>query len=636
MGTKPLKVRCSALMVSVIVLSAIVGCVSPGAHPGRPTITGEGSVVTFPVSRGVLQIDLRDLRVYGASTLSGPTPTRIGSPGAVRIDDQGSARWDYPERGLIFTAAAWNGGLLVDVTSDRDQNLVWPITGADATELQLPLGEGVSIPIGDHVWTNPAVGVVDDQPMQELAMPIWGYSRAGGGASYAVPTDLGSTLTLGPDLGSAVSSHTFSKGHGTENYSVFMAITDGSPTAAAVNYRMLLRAENNFVTLADKIRANPDIQKLIGAFHAYTWTGARGTETVRKLRELGVGRMWLGYDDDGDPPMNLATVQAAKDAGYLVGPYVSFDNAQDPAGEIDNPGSRWPTGIYPDACVHSAGGKAVSGFQARGCYLSSQALVQIPDLVRSRVHAYTTNGANSVFVDVDATGTTFDDHTPSHPMTQAQDRQNRMKRLTEIGKQHVVGSETVGPWASGTVAYSHGSSTPPISALWSLERDKGTWGEYWGTDGPQFFFKQVQLPPMLHNTMFNPKYRIPLYEMVFHDSLVSTDRWELPFNKFPAEKRNRALLALLNLSPMMYALNTETLNREGVDLAALQKFYASLSDVAGLEPMTGFVRLTPDRLVQRSVFGDNRLTVTANFGDVPYADVGPGCVVASPGGTFCV
>ncbi|MBF9350252.1 hypothetical protein BKG80_06465 [Mycobacteroides chelonae] len=626
--------RGGAFVVAVVVLIAAVACVSSGPRSRKPTISGDGTVVTFPVGGDVLRLDLRDLRVNGAAELSRATATRIGAPSAVRIDDRGAVTWSYPDSGFTFTATARDGRLVVDVTSDRDQNLAWPIAGADATDLQLPLGGGVSIPIHDPTWTKPEVGIVGDHPIQELTMPILGYSYVDTGVSYVVPTDLGSTLTLDSNLVGTV-SHTFSKSRGTQNYAVAMAITDGSPTAAARNYRTLLQGQNKFVTLADKIKANPDVQKLIGAFHAYTWAGGREPETVLRLRALGIRRMWLGYDDDGDPPMNSAAVEAAKEAGYLVGPYVSFDNAQDPAGEIDNPGSRWPAGIYPNACVHTAEGKTVNGFQDRGCYLSSQALAQMPDLVRARVRSRTANGANSVFVDVDATGMTFDDYTPGHPMTQAQDRRNRVKRLDEIGKRYVLGSETVGSWATSAVAFSHGSSTPIISALWPLERDKGIWGEYWGEDGPQFFFKQVQLPPVLHDTMFNPKYRIPLYESAFHDSVVSTDRWELPFNKFPAEKRNRALSALLNVAPMMYALNKDTLDREGADLAALQTFYSKLSDTAGTEPLSTFEWLTSDRLVQRTVFGDRKLTVTANFGDVPYADVAPGCVAAEPGGVFC-
>ncbi len=217
--------RGGALLVALVVLAAAVACVSPGPRSRKPTITGGGSVVTFPVAEGVVQLDLRDLRVNGAAELSRPTATRIGVPGAVQIDDQGSVNWSYPESGFTFTAAARGAGLVIDVTSDREQNLAWPIAGVDATELQLPLGAGVSIPVHDHIWTSPEVGVVGDHSMQELAMPILGYSYVGTGVSYVVPTDLGSTLTLDSDLVGTV-SHTFSKSRGTQNYSVSMAITD--------------------------------------------------------------------------------------------------------------------------------------------------------------------------------------------------------------------------------------------------------------------------------------------------------------------------------------------------------------------------------------------------------------------------
>ena len=116
--------RAGALVVAIVVLIAAVACVSPGQRSGRPTITGDGSMVTFPVAEGVLQLDLRDLRVSGAAELSRPTATRIGVPGAVRIDDRGSVNWSYPDSGFTFTAAVRDGGLAIDVRSDRDRKSV--------------------------------------------------------------------------------------------------------------------------------------------------------------------------------------------------------------------------------------------------------------------------------------------------------------------------------------------------------------------------------------------------------------------------------------------------------------------------------------------------------------------------------
>ncbi|GAA3073792.1 hypothetical protein GCM10020000_68420 [Streptomyces olivoverticillatus] len=67
---------------------------------------------------------------------------------------------------------------------------------------------------------------------------------------------------------------------------------------------------------------------------------------MRKLRALGVDRMWLGYDAD-DNPMDAAAVAAAKKAGYLVGPYDSFANGQDPKKSDTPPPPHGPTSCTP-------------------------------------------------------------------------------------------------------------------------------------------------------------------------------------------------------------------------------------------------------------------------------------------------
>jgi hypothetical protein len=50
-------------------------------------------------------------------------------------------------------------------------------------------------------------------------------------------------------------------------------------------------------------------------------------------------------------------------------------------------------------------------------------------------------------------------------------------------------------------------------------------------------------------------------------------------------------------------------------------FFSPLHRELGLLPLTEFAWLTPDRLVQRTVFGD-RVGVVANFGEAgrPYRD----------------
>lgn len=432
---------------TVLVTLASTGCTASAADPA---VRVDGSTITVQIEGGEARIDVNDLRVDSDVELSAAAATDLGAPGKVSVEND-SARWSYPDRGLDVTAVAQAGRLMIDLTSSRDQRVSWPVTGAGARDLQLPQGEGLSIPVDDAFWNNPDIGLVGDegQRLQDLTMPFWGFSAGTVGASYLVPTDLGTSLNFTSVDGRlrSTATHDFSQEKGTGTYTVALSVTDGSPVAPALDYRSLLEEQGGLRTLQQKIAENPDTAKLVGAFHAYLWGDARTPEAIRQLHDLGITKMWIGYDAD-DQPMTREAVETATNYGFLVGPYDTFANAQDPTGEVDNPSSSWPEGIWPGACIIDEKGEMEGGFSGRGCYLSSEALAADPELVASRVAAKVGNGVNSYFLDVDATGEVFDDYNPDHRMTQSKDRQNRIDRMKVIGKDLVLGSETAGSWAN--------------------------------------------------------------------------------------------------------------------------------------------------------------------------------------------
>ncbi|MCK7627168.1 glycoside hydrolase [Streptomyces sp. RS10V-4] len=618
--------------------------------------TLQGGRLTLPVNGGSATVDTASLAVTARAAdgtrlvLSEAAGGGLGAPGPV-TRTAGGAHWSYPDKGLTVTVSAADGRLRVRMRAERDQKVSWPVTGTDraASDLQLPRGEGLDIPVRDAFWNSGPGGLAGStvDVGADLALPLWGFSTgsAGGGphgtgsapggprhgVSYLTPTDLGTSLAFTSAGGAlrATAAHDFSGGEGTSDYEVSFALTDGDPVAPAADYRAYLADRGQLGSLARKIARNPANGKLLGAFHAYVWGEARTAAGVARLRKLGVDRMWLGYDA-GPDPMDAAAVRAAKQAGYLVGPYDSFANGQDPK-TADSPTSAWPGTVYPDFCVRKADGSAESGFGGRGCYLSSQAFEQAEPsrhYLADRTRAMTANGADSYFLDVDATGEVFRDHAPEHTMTKAGDRANRLARMRRLARGFVLGSESAQPWANGVLAFDHGSATPTADGLWALERDKGTWGGYYPQDAPKNFFQPVALPAALATAMYDPKYRVPLYETALHGSLVNVERWELSYDKLPAQKTTRALLAMLSNTPLNFVLDGPSLTRNGKELAALQQYFAPLHRAAGTERMTSFRWLTGDRSVQRTVFGDGVLTVTANFGGTAYHGLPGGCVDA--------
>lgn len=626
-----------AACVALGSLGTLVGVSTADAAPA----SGGHRNIQLPVRGGTVTVDPATLGVTARTAdghdmeLSAPSASDLGQPGPLRRLAGGGARWTYPARKLTVTVAAQQGRLHVGIGSQQDGSLAWPVTGADpeAQSLQLPRGSGLDIPVADSWWNSPAAHLADTEvDMGEgLTLPLWGYSSGRRGVSYLTPTDIDTSLGFTSEHGRlrTTATHDFDDGEGTRAYDVTFALTDGTATAPAVDYRRSLSERGELGSLRQKIKAVPATAELLGAFHAYGWGEARTAAGVAKLRKLGIDRMWLGYDADGSP-MSSAAVHAAEQAGYLVGPYDSFANGQDPAG-ADSPAGVWPDHVYPDFCVHRADGTPEGGFGDRGCYLSSQAFEQAEPqhhYLADRTRQAVANGADSYFLDVDATGTLFRDHSAGHPMTKAQDRADRLARMKRISGSLVLGSESAQPWANRALAFDHGAATPVDDRMWALQHDKDTWGAYYPQAAPGFFFKPVRLPAGIAKAMYDPRYRVPLYETVLHGSVINAERWELSFDKLPAQKTVRALLAMLCNSPLNYVLDGPAIDKYGSEMAALQKYFAPLHRAAGTEQLTSFRWLTGDRNVQRTVFGHGVLTVTVNFGKTSQHGLPGGCADA--------
>ncbi|MFE9557231.1 glycoside hydrolase [Streptomyces sp. NPDC006703] len=663
-------------LLVLAVATALAAGLTPAATAGSTDRAGvriHHGRVELPVNGGTATIDPATLRIDARADdgrtlrMSDPAADAPGTPANLTASGT-TARWSYPGRGLKAEARAERGRLLVSITADRDEALAWPVTGTDpaASALQLPRGEGLSLPVTDPFWNSSRAQLVGTQEdvASQLSLPVWGYSFGGErGVSYLAPTDIGTSLAYTSRGGrlTTTAKHAFSGGDGTRGYTVVFSLTDGSPIAPAVDYRHWLAEHGQLGSLSEKIRKNPETGRLLGAFHAYAWGDDRTAAGIARLKALGVSRLWLGYDAD-DAPMKSQDVAAAQRAGYLVGPYDSFANGRD-KGPDTPPNSVWPKGVYPSFCVRRADGTVQPGFHKQGCYLSSQAFEQAEPgrhYLADRTRSLVSNGAASYFLDVDAAGELFRDHDAAHPMTMAQDRANRLARMGRLtdgsyDARHaplVLGSEAAGAWANQVLAFDHGSATPVDGRLWPMEtghfdtasdqpKDDPAWGGYTPEAAADTFFKPVRVSDFKPEhraavadalkAMYDPAYRVPLYEAALHGSLVNVERWELPFGKLPEQKTTRAMLAMLYNTPLNFVLSgKDKHDAQNVrELAALQKYFAPLHQAAGTQELTSYRRLTADGSVQRTVFGDGTLTVTANFSAAAHDGLPGGCVDAT-------
>ena len=545
------------------------------------------------------------------------------------------AGWTWRDaEGRTMTADVEDHALHVTITAAKGTSLAWDLPPAHDGTWLVPDGEGMAFKADDAFWRKAYTHEHCFHGTASLSFPAWSYMDAGRAITYALGDGLKSELCVHDAEGlQAKLTHDFADG--TQTLDLLFATRPAEPLAPALFYRQVLKSRGQFKAFADKWV--PKLPHLFGAPQAYVWGDGRDLAFLDDLKALGIRRIVLSYDQDPVTQTHLVGpdyLRRANRMGYLAGPYDAFDNAQ-PAATADSPSAIWSDDLYPAGCIRDADGKVHIGFADRGCELSSEAVARHSGAPNpaSRYAAHVADGATEVFVDVDAFGEFYDDFSPDHPMTMAQDRAHRVDRLgLGITKYHlVIGSENVTAWSAGVAHFSHGTAQAHVGVLWRIQSDQSRFGGYWPFDRPPLYFRPLQLTPDETRLLFAPADRLPLFEAVFHDSVVASERWELGMMKITGVEHSRFARSLLYGTPTMWNLDRKELARVGPWLKAAQDDFKTAHGWGTPVALTGFRWLSEDRLVQQATYAGGR-TLIANFGETPWQGLKPDCVRLIRGG----
>ena len=193
---------------------------------------------------------------------------------------------------------------------------------------------------------------------------------------------------------------------------------------------------------------------------ADSWGDTNSSKMVSTLHDAGLSKLWLGLPQWTAGFSSPKGVNAARKAGYLIGPYDSYDTAL-PNGN-NNP-SWLSAQLGQDAFLRCGimlkNGERKTGFQRSGVYTNPTCVRPLMEKRISELQAI--NHYNSWFIDVDGTGMVFDDYDPTKPTSQAQDAKNRIAAMTWIAKSQgiIVGSEVGGAVVNSSVTFAHGMQT---------------------------------------------------------------------------------------------------------------------------------------------------------------------------------
>lgn len=357
--------------------------------------------------------------------------------------------------------------------------------------------------------------------------------------------------------------------------------------------------------------------------HPSEWGYGYSTRMLKDLKKMGIHRARLVHDiwDFGMIDYNPRVAIEANKLGYLLGPYDSYNSIHDP--RHYGKGGSWSTAQYDEELYKTGGiqkknGKYRTGFAGRGYKLNARAARPWVEKRVKRIMQRTP--FNSYFIDCDAFGETYDDYSPLHPTLQRDDLKERVDRMKWIRDsfQLVIGSEGGSSFAAPVIHVAEGMFSTPFGKWMDPDFGDRKSEYYLGTWFPPYeptiFTKQVPLKEKFVNFFYNPAYRLPLNEIVFHDSFVSTHHYQTGTRKFTNVRDNVELVSLLYLTPPMYHLNPDRLKKNKKEITRFYKFFHPLHKKMGFDQMTEFTWLSEDRLIQKTTFGDD-LEMIANFGE---------------------
>jgi hypothetical protein len=194
---------------------------------------------------------------------------------------------------------------------------------------------------------------------------------------------------------------------------------------------------------------------------------------------------------------------------------------------------------------------------------------------------------------------------PDHPMTRGESRHYKMELLRYVNEETklVTGSETGHDAAVPYVHYFEGMLSLGPYRVPDAGRDMSKiWDE---------------VPQNVAKFQLGHKYRLPLWELVYHDCVVVQWYWGDYNNKLPALWDKRDLFNLLYGTPPMFMFNREFWQQHKERFAQSYKDVCPVVRDVGYAEMTDHRFLTPDRDVQQTQFA-NGVTITVNFGTTPY------------------
>lgn len=395
----------------------------------------------------------------------------------------------------------------------------------------------------------------------------------------------------------------------------FVFVDKGGYVTVAKAFRAWAQKHGYLVTLRDKAWHNPNVNKLMGA--ADIWDGNK-LEFCKLAKSYGIDKLLINGQ------FNANDMKKAADMGYLLGRYDVYTDIYNNK-ETISAGSA----PLPGHAVQKADGsimKAWTTFDgSRTSWKRCTALIpqaaricMPPDLAKYPYQAR--------FLDVTTSEGLYECYNPDHPMTRSDKRRyseevSHYMANWQTGYLNLVtGGEHGKWWCAKDMHYVEGmQSGGHANYSWPAGHLKRPQTK---TDDP----RNPGKPTNAFTTRYEvygvgPKYRVPLWDLVFHDCITTTWYWgdstDFLIKAAPEITPRKDAFNVLHASMPMYWINKEGLWMNDRNAFLRSYFHATkVHEAIGMEEMTAHYFLNSDRTVQMTSFADGT-DIIVNMDPIP-------------------
>ncbi len=406
--------------------------------------------------------------------------------------------------------------------------------------------------------------------------------------------------------------------------------SEGGYVAQCKKYREYIWSKNDVpITLAEKQKRFPAIEKMIGAMHIYLWDDAREVSFAREMKEAGIDKAFILWNPNHPPYPKAGYDNHIKELGYLSGVYELLRDVhlRDTVGTID-PNNRTGTWLnrfrYPGlfnkiVLVQKDGSNHYSGF---GYDINPKTITSLISEIRTdrEMEVYP---HESFFLDGFLASGIFEDYGTENPLTRTQYKEAVIEMNEYFANKYnaIVGMEWGADYGVPTSAYAHGMTTLHHMLYASPYRNKkgsiyyvGAWDN---PSRPSIMVGEYVTDPYYHKWAINERIRVPLYQLVYHDAIVNTWRWDDASHHMPEIWWKKDLFDMLYGTAPVWCLDRPRWEKFRETFIESYKNIGPWLEQIGYDEMVSHRFVTPDHQVQESVFSSGK-KVIVNFGDSEY------------------